>query len=120
MFGKDKVLIRSLDEWTIYQYNLPFEAASPAQQKEALNHYQVGSRLFPARPQDLPARQTALTWLLSLVCFCSFITLSEAVHGWYRAALFLAFYAWLFLCIRLSKRFSDVPATSTLTGLGLS
>ena len=46
-FGKDTVQVRSLDEWTLYQYNLLFEQGSPEQQHEALMHYRVGLHLFP-------------------------------------------------------------------------
>jgi hypothetical protein len=57
LFGRAKVQVRSLDEWTLYQYSVPFEEASPDQQNEALSHYRVGLRLFPARPQDSQQKQ---------------------------------------------------------------
>jgi len=120
LFGKDKVQVRSLEEWTLYQYNLRFEEASPDQQDEALSHYRVGLRLFPARPQDRQQKRGAWQWLLSFVVFCSFVTLSAAMRGWYRLLLVAAFYVWLWICLRLSKRFSEVPATNSLTGLDLS
>ena len=119
-FGKDTVQVRSLDEWTLYQYDLLFEQGSPEQQHEALMQYRVGLRLFPARPQDQPVRQGALQWLLAPLTFCSFLTLSETIHGWHRILLLLAFYAWMWVCLRLSKRLADVPASNGLTGLELS
>ncbi len=120
MFGKDKVLVRSLDEWTLYQYGLLFDQTSPEQQSDALNHYKVGTRLFPARPQDFAVKQSSLHWVLMLVSSCSFLTLSQAVHGGYRALIFTGFYVWLIVCTRLSKRFSALPPSNQLTGLDLS
>jgi hypothetical protein len=120
LFGKAKVQVRSLDEWTQYQYNLLFEEASPDQQNEALSHYRVGRRLFPARPQDSQQKQGGWQWLLSFVVFCSFMTLSAAMQGWYRLLLVGAFYAWLWIWFGLSKQYSEVPATNSLTGLDLS
>ncbi|WP_158942753.1 hypothetical protein [Granulicella sp. S190] len=119
LFGKDKVQVRSLDEWTLYQYGVTFEEGSTEQQNEALSHYKVGLRLFPARPQDRQPKQGVWQWLLSFVVFCSFVTLSEAVRGWYRLLLVAVFYAWLWACLRLSRRL-EVPATKGLTGLDLS
>ena len=119
LFGKDKVQVRSLDEWTLYQYGLTFEGASPEQQNEALNPYQVGLRLFPARPQDRPVKQGSLQWLLSVLSYCAFLTLLEAVHGWERFLLLAALYGWMLMCLRLSKRFSESPS-SDLTALRLS
>ena len=118
-FGSKYVQVRSLDEWTSYQYGTAFEESSPEQQNEALTHYRVGLRLFPARPQDMAPKQSSWQWLLSLLTFCAFITLSEAVHGWYRFLLLFAYYAWIFGCMRLSRRFIDTPATSGLTELHL-
>ncbi len=119
-FGKDTVQVRSLDEWTLYQYNRPFEEASPEQQNEALNRYKVGLRLFPARPQDRQQKAGAWQVLLSFVVFCSFVTLSAALRGWHRLLLMAALYVWLWTCLRLSRRFTDVPAANGLTGLDLS
>jgi hypothetical protein len=120
LFGKDKVQVRNLDEWTLYQSNLRFEEASPDQQNEALNHYKVGLRLFPARSQDRRQKQGAWQWLLNFVVCCAFVTLSEAMRGWYRLLLVAAFYAWFWICLRLSRKCSDVPAKNDLTGLDLS
>ena len=120
LFGKAKVQVRSLDEWTQYQYNLLFEEASPDQQNEALSHYRVGLRLLPARPQDSQQKQGGWQWLLSFVVFCSFMTLSAAMQGWYRLLLVSAFSAWLWIWLGLSKQYSEVPATNSLTGLDLS
>lgn len=44
-FGRNYVQVRSLDEWTLYQYDLPFEQASAEQQGEALKHYPEASEL---------------------------------------------------------------------------
>lgn len=118
-FGKKHVQVRGLDEWTLYQYGTAFEKSSPEQQNEALTHYRVGLRLFPARPQDMAPKQSSWQWLLSLLTFCALITLSEAVHVWYRFLLLVAYYAWMFGCMRLSRRFIDTPATSGLTELHL-
>ena len=120
MFGKDSVQVRSLDEWTQYKYSIPYEVASPEQQEEALSHYRVGLRLFPARPQDRAHKRGVWQWLLSVVVFSSFVLLSEATRGWYRVLLFLAYCAWFWLCVSLSKRFSEVPTTDALTRLNLS
>ena len=105
LFGKGRVLVRGLDDWTMYQYNVPFDQASAEQQSHALDHYKVGDRLFPARPKDGDPKKTWLQAGASLVSLCSLITISEALHGWYRLYLFLLFYAWLWLCTRLSKHF---------------
>jgi hypothetical protein len=119
-FGKDNVQVRSLDDWTMYQYNLRFDEASPEQQSEALSHYRVGLRLFPARLQDRTQKRGSWQWLLSFVVFCSVVSLSEEVRGWHRLLLVAAYFAWLWVCLRLSRRLSDEAATSGLTGLDLS
>ena len=116
-FGRKYVQVRSLDEWTLYQYGLSFDESSPEQQKEALTHYRVGLRLFPTRPQDMAPKQSSWQWLLALMTFCAFITLSEAVHGWYRLLILLAMYVWIWVCTRISRRFIDTPAASNLTEL---
>ncbi|RRA47583.1 hypothetical protein D1Y84_04015 [Acidipila sp. EB88] len=118
-YGRKYVQVRSLDEWTVYQYGLPFEASSPAQQEEAFRHYRVGLRLFPARPQDMAPKQSSWQWLLALLMLSAFITLSEAVHGWYRFLLQIGYFAWLWGCMRISRRFMDTPAASNLTELHL-
>ena len=41
-FGNKYVQVRSLDEWTLYQYGIVFEESSPEQQNEALTRYRVG------------------------------------------------------------------------------
>lgn len=105
-FGRGKVLVRSLDDWTQYQYGVPFDGASAEQQSQALDNYKVGDRLFPARAQDAPRKTGPMQRLMLLVTFCSFITLSEVMRGWQRLWLFLAFYAWLALCMWLSKKFA--------------
>jgi|GEM_PF-4877658 len=120
LFGKDTVQVRSLDEWTRYQYDLSFDEASPDQQNEALKHYRVGLRLFPARPQDKQQKPGPWQWLLGFVIFSSFMTMSEATRGWYRLLLVVAFYAWLWISMRFTKRFAEVPATNGLIGLDLS
>ncbi len=91
-FGRKYVQIRSLDEWTVYQYGRSFENSSPEQQNEAIKHYRVGLRLFPARSQDMAPKQSSWHWLLSLLTFCAFVTLSESVHGWYRLLILIAMY----------------------------
>lgn len=69
-FGKKYVQVRSLDEWTLYQYGLLFERSSPEQQNEAIKHYRVGLRLFPTRPQDMAPKQSSWQWLLAMrVCY---------------------------------------------------
>ena len=118
-FGNKYVQVRSLYEWTLYQYGIAFEESSPEQQNEALTRYRVGLRLFPARPQDMTPKQSSWQWLLSLLTVCAFITLSQAVHGWYRFLLLGAYYARMLGCMRLSKRFIDTSATSGLTELHL-
>ena len=120
LFGKGRVLVRSLDDWTMYQYNVPFDKASAEQQSHALDHYKVGDRLFPARPQDRVPGRTFVQAAASLVTFCSIILLSEALRGWNRLYLFIAFYAYIWLCMRWSKRFSESAAPTALTGIGLS
>ena len=89
-FGSKYVQVRSLDEWTLYQYGLPFDKSSPEQQNKALAHYRVGLRLFPARPQDVAPKQSSWQWLLSVLTFCAVITTSQAVHGWYRFLILIA------------------------------
>ena len=118
-FGNKYVQVRSLDEWTLYQYGISFEESSPEQQNEALTRYRVGLRLFPARPQDVAPKQSSWQWLLSLLTLCAVITLSEAEHGWYRFLILISYYAWIWGCMRLSRRFIDTPATSSLTELHL-
>ena len=118
-FGSKFVQVRSLDEWTLYQYGLLFDESSPEQQSEALSHYQVGLRQFPTRPQDMAPKQSSWQWLLSLLTLCAVITLSEAVYGWYRFLILVAYYAWIWMCMRISRRFTDTPATSALTELHL-
>ena len=118
-FGWKYVQVRSLDEWTLYKYGLSFEEFSPEQQNEALKHYRVGLRLFPARPQDMAPKQSSWQRLLALLTFCAFVTLSECVHGWYRLLMLIAMYAWIWGCMRLSKRFIDTPAASNLTEINL-
>lgn len=118
-FGSKYVQVRSPDEWTLYQYGLLFDESSPEQQDEALTHYRVGLRLFPTRPQDMAQKQSSWQWLLSLLTLCAVITLSEAVHGWYHFLIFVALYAWMWGCMRMSRRFIDAPATSPLTELHL-
>ena len=118
LFGNNRVLVRSLDDWTMYQYNLPFDQANAEQQSHALDHYKVGDRLFPARPQNAGQKQTAWQAGASMVTFCSFVTLTQAMRGWHRLYLFLVFYAWIFLCMRLSKRFSASAPPNALTGIG--
>ena len=113
-FGKGKVAVQSLDDWTEYQYGVPFEKSSAEQQSEALNHYRVGLRLFPARPQDAGKKAGFPQWVLMLVTFCSFVTLSEAMHGWKRLLLFLAMYGWLALCTWVSRRFETTRAAESL------
>ena len=116
-FGSKYVQVRSLDEWTLYQYGLPFDESSPEQQNEALARYRVGLRLFPARPQDVAPKQSSWQWSLSLLTFCAVITTSEAVHGWYRFLILVAYYAWIWGCMRISGRFIGTPATSSLNEL---
>lgn len=118
-FGRDKVQVRSLDEWCLYQYNVDFEIATAEQQREALDHYRVGLRLFPARPQDRTAKQGYKQRLLSILTLCSFSTTLETFHGWSVWLLVLGFYGWMWLCIRWSKRFYETPTTSGLVGLEL-
>ncbi len=118
-FGTKYVQVRSLDEWTEYQYGLSFEESSPEQQNEALAQYRVGLRLFPARPQDMPPKQSSWQWLLALLTLCAVLTLAEAVHGWYRFLILAAYYAWIWGCMRISRRFIDTPTTSSLTELRL-
>ena len=118
-FGRKYVQVRSLDEWTLYQYGLSFEKCSPEQQDEALKHYRVGLRLFPARPQDMAPKQSSWQWLLALLTFCTFVTLSESVHGWYWLLILLAMYLWIWGCMQISRRFIDVPAASNLTEIQL-
>ncbi len=118
-FGRKYVQVRSLDEWTFYHYGLLFDESAPEQQDEALKRYRVGLRLFPTRPQDIAQKQSSWQWLLSLLTLCAVITLSEAVQGWYRFLILGAYYAWIWGCMRMSRRFIDTPATSTLTELHL-
>lgn len=118
-FGMKYVQVRSLDEWTLYQYELPYDKSSPEQQNEALKHYRVGLRLFPARPQDIAPKQSSWQWLLALLTVCAFVTLSESIHGWYRLLILLAMYLWLWGCMQISRRFIDVPAASNLTEIQL-
>lgn len=118
-FGKKYVQVRSLDEWTLYQYGLSFEKSSPEQQNEAIKHYRVGLRLFPARPQDMAPKQSSWQWLLAMLTFCAFVTLSESVHGWYKLSILVAMYVWIWGCMRLSRRLIDAPAASNLTEIQL-
>ena len=118
-FGRKYVQVRSLDEWTLYQYGLSFEESSPEQQNNAITKYRVGLRLFPARPEDVAPKQSSWHWVLALFTFCAFVTLSENVHGWYRLLILVAMYVWIWGCMRISRRFMDVPAASNLTEIHL-
>lgn len=118
-YGSKYVQVRSLDEWTLYQYGLPFDRSSPQQQSDALTHYRVGLRLFPVRPADKIFKRSRWQWLLVLLTFFSCVTLSQTTQGWYRFVTLVAVYAWLLGCMRLSRRFTDTPATSSLVELDL-
>jgi hypothetical protein len=118
-FGRKYVQVRSLDEWTLYQYGLLFEKCSPEQQNEAIKHYRVGLRLFPARPQDMAPKQSSWQWVLALLTLCAFVTVAESVQGWYRLLILVAMYTWMWGCMRLSRRFIDTPAASSLTEIQL-
>ena len=120
LFGKGRVLVRSLDDWTEYQYNVPFEQATAEQQSRALDHYKVGDRLFPARPVDEPPSQRRWQRFLSLIASIAFITVLETIHGPARIGVFLLYFVWLWLCFRWSKQFQNAPAHNSLTGLDLT
>lgn len=98
-FGHNQVMVESLDDWTIYQLGCVFDESSPEQQSQALDHYRVGLRLFPARAQDKPPQPSRMDSLVNFVVLCCFVDLFRRVHGWYRPLLFLVFYGWIWICM---------------------
>ena len=110
-WGKDHVMVESLDDWMIYQHNLTFEQASPAQQSEALDHYKVGLRLFPARSPQTPIRYNTLDFAMSVIVLFNLATLWEFIPGfWYRVLVYLAYVVTVILCWQLAGRSSADPA----------
>lgn len=111
-------MVRGLDDWTVYQYNLFFDQASPAQQSAALDHYKVGDRLFPARAKDRIPKRSFTQAATAFISMCSLILLSGALHGWQVLCLYVGFFALLMLCMFWSKRFAG-SASSDVTEIGL-
>ncbi len=113
--GNGRVLIRSLDDWMMYQYNVPFDRATVEQQSHALDHYKVGDRVFPARTQDQPPPNSPWQTIASLELLFPFVVITRLVRGWHLFYLFVALAASVQLLVwslrRLSARRLEGAAT---------